>query len=47
MEISTEELELAKENQPKVEEEELISDFSQMFKGNGLAKKPKLTARQA
>lgn len=46
MEISTEEVELAKENKLKEEEEELISDFSQMFKGKGLARKPKLAARQ-
>lgn len=46
MEISTEEVELAKENKPKEEEEELISDFSQMFKGKALARKPKLATRQ-
>ncbi len=47
MEISKEQLELTKENNPKEEEEELISDFSQMFKGKVLGKKPVLRERQA
>lgn len=40
MEISKEELEVAKENSPKEEVEELICDFSQMFKGKGGFRKP-------
>lgn len=48
MEISIEEKDLPKENKPTEEEEELITDFSQMFKGKGFAKRPpKLAARQA
>ena len=46
MEISNEDNKL-KENKPKEEEEQLITDFSQMFKNKGFAKKPpKLSNRQ-
>lgn len=46
MEISNEDNRL-KENKTNQEEEELISDFSQMFKNKGFVKKPpKLSSRQ-
>jgi hypothetical protein len=46
MEISNEENNL-KENKTKEEEEQLIADFSQMFKNKGFVKKPpKLSVKQ-